>query len=272
MKKGKTLSIVILCMMAILFTGASVNYKEPEAQEEKSTTTVYNKYENAGVTRTVSKLLSNANVSTTIAIESNEIPSARDSFYDETGDTEESEPEIVYEEIPMDSVKYVYTDYLNLRTGASTDSDVLDVLTYGDELHVIGEMHTYVDNELIDVWVHVTSGEYTGYVYSDYIIDTPPYINLGVYDITYYCPCEICCGWNTGITASGAIATAGTTIAADSSIPFGTEIIIDGHVYTVQDRGSAIIGNHIDIFCNTHEEALSHTRHNTEVYMKTEVN
>ena len=32
--------------------------------------------------------------------------------------------------------------------------------------------------------------------------------------------------------------------------------MINGHIYTVEDRGGAIQGNRIDIYFNTHEEAL----------------
>lgn len=35
---------------------------------------------------------------------------------------------------------------------------------------------------------------------------------------------------------------------------FGDKVEINGHVYTCQDRG--VNGKHIDIFCDSHEEAL----------------
>ena len=77
-----------------------------------------------------------------------------------------------------------------------------------------------------------------------------------VYKITAYCPCSKCCGKTTGRTASGTTATAGRTVAASSKFAFGTKLNIGGHVYTVEDRGGAINGNKIDIFVNTHVEAL----------------
>lgn len=80
--------------------------------------------------------------------------------------------------------------------------------------------------------------------------------SLGVYKITAYCGCAKCCGKTDGITASGTHVTAGRTIAAPPEIPFGTQIIINGHTYTVEDRGGAIRGNRIDIYFETHEEAL----------------
>lgn len=77
-----------------------------------------------------------------------------------------------------------------------------------------------------------------------------------VYKITAYCPCSKCCGKSTGRTASGTKATAGRTVAASGKFAFGTKLNIGGHVYTVEDRGGAINGNKIDIFVNSHAEAL----------------
>ena len=67
-------------------------------------------------------------------------------------------------------------------------------------------------------------------------------------------------------TASGAPTVEGVTIAADPSIPFGTKLKINGHVYTVQDRGGAIRGNHIDIYVSSHSKALSQTYTRGPVY------
>ncbi len=83
-----------------------------------------------------------------------------------------------------------------------------------------------------------------------------PVTNGTIYKITAYCPCVKCCGKSNGITASGTKATAGRTIAASSKFAMGTKLNINGHVYTVEDRGGAIKGNKIDIFVNTHAEAL----------------
>lgn len=78
---------------------------------------------------------------------------------------------------------------------------------------------------------------------------------------TAYCPCKKCCGKADGITATGTPATAGRTIAVDPSIiPYGTEVIINGNTYIAEDCGGAVKGNAIDIFFNTHEEALQYGR------------
>ena len=46
------------------------------------------------------------------------------------------------------------------------------------------------------------------------------------------------------------------TVAASSKFAFGTKLNIGGHIYTVEDRGGAVNGNKIDIFVNSHAEAL----------------
>lgn len=78
-----------------------------------------------------------------------------------------------------------------------------------------------------------------------------------IYKITAYCSCAKCCGKTTGITASGTRATAGRTIAAPARFAFGTKLSLNGKVYTVEDRGGAINGNRIDLYVNSHAEALA---------------
>ena len=78
----------------------------------------------------------------------------------------------------------------------------------------------------------------------------------GVYKVTAYCACMKCCGKTNGITEYGVKATANHTIAAPRTFAFGTKVVIDGVTYTVEDRGGAIQGNRIDIYMNSHSEAL----------------
>ena len=90
------------------------------------------------------------------------------------------------------------------------------------------------------------------------ILDAPKRVILGNYTITAYCPCQKCSeGWGRQ-TASGATAKAGRTIATDSDFAFGTKLWIEGlGTYVVEDRGGAVKGNHIDIFFDTHQEAVN---------------
>ncbi|MDE5863119.1 MAG: SH3 domain-containing protein, partial [Lachnospiraceae bacterium] len=58
---------------------------------------------------------------------------------------------------------------------------------------------------------------------------------IGTFTITAYCGCDKCSS-GSGKTASGTTPTEGRTIAADTSIlPYGTQVVIDGIVYTVED-------------------------------------
>lgn len=93
----------------------------------------------------------------------------------------------------------------------------------------------------------------------------PNYISLGSWTTTAYCACEICCGeWATGCTASGVLATEGRTVAC-GSLPFGTEVMIDGHNYIVEDTG--VEGEWIDIFFNNHQEASDYGIHEKEIFL-----
>ena len=106
------------------------------------------------------------------------------------------------------------------------------------------------------------------------------YVSLGKFKLTAYCPCEKCCGkWALNrptdenglvvITASGERAVQGVTVAADSELlAFGTALKINGNDYSVQDRGSAIKKKHLDVYFESHEEALNFGVQYKTVYMK----
>lgn len=115
--------------------------------------------------------------------------------------------------------------------------------------------------------------------YAEEIVEEPELKNLGEYTVTHYCSCSICCGaWAENrpiddngqeivLTASGAKAEVGKTIAVDPEIiPWGTTVIINGHEYTAQDSGSAVQGNHIDIYCGSHQEASELGCYTADVY------
>lgn len=83
--------------------------------------------------------------------------------------------------------------------------------------------------------------------------------NTRTFRVTAYCPCATCNGkWVGSKTASGTTPTARRTIAVDPTvIPYGTKVVLNGHTYTAEDSGSAIKGNRIDVFFNTHAEAMN---------------
>lgn len=109
------------------------------------------------------------------------------------------------------------------------------------------------------------------------------YISLGEFVITAYCSCSDCCGEyaydrptdENGkpivYTSTGAIAQAHHTISVDTNIiPYGTEVYINGDVYVAEDCGGAICGNKIDMYFDSHEEAIEYGVHYEEVKIRKE--
>ena len=88
---------------------------------------------------------------------------------------------------------------------------------------------------------------------------------LGTFKLTAYCNCSICSGqWAGGPTASGTTPTQGRTVAM-AGVPFGTKLIINGQIYTVEDRGTPY--GHVDIYFNDHNEASDFGVQYAEVYL-----
>ena len=92
---------------------------------------------------------------------------------------------------------------------------------------------------------------------------------LGRFKLTAYCACSKCCGqWANGITATGTKATQGRTIAVDpKTIPYGSKVIINGHTYIAEDCGGSIKGNRIDVYFDSHKEALNFGVQYADVYL-----
>ena len=86
---------------------------------------------------------------------------------------------------------------------------------------------------------------------------------LGTFTLTAYCNCAQCCGTAGNLTASGTVPTARRTVAM-AGVPFGTKLLINGTVYTVEDLGTPY--GHVDIYCGSHSEALSFGLQSADVY------
>lgn len=96
--------------------------------------------------------------------------------------------------------------------------------------------------------------------------------SYGTFRISGYCGCELCCGGQT-LTYSGVLPTADHTISADlNRFPLGTRLLIDGTVYTVEDMGGGVTGDRLDIYFNTHQEALDYGLKDVEVFAVLEKN
>ena len=136
------------------------------------------------------------------------------------------------------------------RTGQEEDGSGYDYHASSGELEMEGEP-SETDND--------GSGEYD---------DGPEWIYLGDWMITAYCPCAACCGpWATGCTSSGAPAVSNHTVACNI-LPAGSRILIDDVIFTVEDTGWSPYGDEwIDIFFDTHEEALQYGEKIRSVYL-----
>lgn len=94
--------------------------------------------------------------------------------------------------------------------------------------------------------------------------------HLGEFKLTSYCSCPICCGvWSGGPTASGNMPIEGRTVAM-AGVPFGTKLVINGYIYTVEDRGTPY--GHVDVYQNSHEDAVQFGVQYADVYLAKQAN
>lgn len=141
------------------------------------------------------------------------------------------------------------------------------------------------DNNVIEATAPIEPLELTEIIEEPVVEEPvePELISLGEFKLTAYCACQKCCGkWalNRPVDengneivcgASGERLFAGSSIAVDPNvIPLGTEVIINDNMYIAHDTGSAVKGNVIDIYFDSHEEARSFGLQYAEVFVKTE--
>lgn len=162
------------------------------------------------------------------------------------------------------SVLYTITS-LNIRTGASIDSEIYTTVSTNTKLDV-------ADNFNINGWKMVRYDNKDLYVNGKYLSDKPAEIKktksvqkvasnklIGKFKITHYA--------EHNITATGTTPKVGRTIAVDPKvIPYGSRVVINGNTYIAEDCGGAIKGNVIDIFVGSTEEAYQKGVYYTEVY------
>ncbi|AXF52305.1 MAG: 3D containing protein [Caudoviricetes sp.] len=193
-------------------------------------------------------------------------------------------PITVSASVNTDDFDTIYTtDYLNVRESPTTESKVITTLKPNSKLMrvaSIGDWDTirvsgtdyYVCNDYITMKEpdQVESVEQVEPLKMDYLEKCVAVKSkgeyLGNYGLTAYCSCASCCGsWGGTTTASGTTPTAGRTVACNT-LPFGTKLLINGHVYTVEDTGG-MAGNVIDIYMDSHDAALTFGRQQSDVYI-----
>ena len=95
------------------------------------------------------------------------------------------------------------------------------------------------------------------------------YRYIGECTVTYYCPCEKCCGkWADGLTATGLPAGPGIVAVDKSVIPLGSTVVIDGQRYLAADTG--VTGKHVDVCLAEHEDTVEAGVRTAEVWYETD--
>ena len=151
---------------------------------------------------------------------------------------------------------------LNIRSVPTINSKPIDTIVYGESVNVIGKQ--IEDNNM---WILIKYKDDFAFVWSEYLTKDRPILNPSIskYDEsrndaddtsntssnsnmtplgTYMCTAY---EWTGSPCANGNYPTEGYTVACNS-LPFGTQIYIDGYgYYVVEDRGGG--GNQwIDIY------------------------
>lgn len=140
------------------------------------------------------------------------------------------------------------------------DSDAYDI---GAVLTNAGRMESGEEeplSELVESEPNESAGRAENPVLTDWVY-------YGNCRITHYDAGACCCGeFATGCTASGVLATINHTVASGEDLPFGTEVLINGQIYVVEDRG--VDPYQFDIFVSTHDEAVAMGMYYTDVYIR----
>lgn len=164
-------------------------------------------------------------------------------------------------EVASETTSSILANRVTMRSLPDNSSNSIISISAGTDLVVLGAAQ--------NGYTLVQYNGLTGYVLSNSLVDSVDITRIGsepvMFTITAYCPCRICCGSYSpevrgGVphTATGTIPEQGRTIAVDPSvIPYGTHVYIDGYgTFTAEDCGGAVLGNHIDMYFDNHEDAI----------------
>lgn len=107
------------------------------------------------------------------------------------------------------------------------------------------------------------------------VVDQKRKIYVGEFLLTAYCGENyehVCNDGDATRTATGTKPKQGRTIAVDPDvIEYGTKVIIDGNVYVAEDCGGLIKGNRIDLFFDSHQQAVDFGVQHANVYIEVEI-
>lgn len=138
-----------------------------------------------------------------------------------------------------------------------------EIARYSDDLTSAQDIKAQYESSLIDLRTKLkkqalslnTIGTNSAFQSSNIVKDPENYVSYGEFKITFYCPCIACNGNNEKKTSTKSTCTTARTIAVDPSvIPYGSKVMIGGHVFLAEDCGGDIKGNRIDVYVPTHEE------------------
>lgn len=151
---------------------------------------------------------------------------------------------------------------LNLRTRATTESEVLDLIPYGTEITIdrtvgIGS----------DVWADVEYNGTRGYCKKEWLSLDDPFEGMtecGEWKITAY-------AYSGSRTASGVFPEVGRTVACNS-LPLGASVYIEGVGFrTVEDTGPAWMGDEwIDLYLGDTQECIVWGEQTRKVWVENE--
>ena len=141
----------------------------------------------------------------------------------------------------------------SVKTNNNTKKHTENVATASDAMKVTDEIGPGIEKKEPE-----TAPKETGPVYNKGQ-------SLGLFTATAYCPNKR--SGRQSRTYSGTIPKPKHTLSADINVlPLGSKVMIDGIVYTVEDIGSSVKGNKIDIFFGSRSEALAFGRQTKELF------
>lgn len=172
----------------------------------------------------------------------------------------------------------------NISITNNSNTDVEEIANQYEE-ETLNNIETVVESENVEQSKVETEDKKDLVTYKDLAEDNPPeeYVKVVEVKATAYCLCKKCCGKSPdspyyGCTNSGIKIIPGTgmkIIAVDPNvIPLNSKVYVEGlygawdYGYAIAaDTGSAIKDLKIDLYMDTHEEALQWGRKTVKVYI-----